>query len=120
MARRILDVNADTTLEYAEGRVDRPGGTEEGVAVVNATAPGDDPDYVELGVEMDATDVETVPHHADRVVLSPDQARELAADLVDAADSVTDADEGDSASDAGDSDTTTDAGDSDTTTDTGG
>jgi hypothetical protein len=82
-----MDVNAYTTLDFADGVVERPGGSEEAVAVVNATHPRDDPDYVELQVEMDATDID-LPAHADTVQLTPDQARELAADLEAAADSV--------------------------------
>jgi hypothetical protein len=82
-----MDVNAYTTLDFADGVVEYPGDTEEAVAVVNATHPRDDPDYVELQVEMDATDVD-LPAHADTVRLTPDQARDLAADLETAADSV--------------------------------
>jgi hypothetical protein len=87
MSRRIMDVNAYTTLDFAEGVVERPDGREEATAVVNATHPRDGPDHVELQVEMDATDVD-LPAHADTVQLTPAQARELAADLEDAADSV--------------------------------
>lgn len=94
MSGRILDVNAYTTLDYAEGRVDHHGGSEAAVAVVNATAPRDDPEHVELQVEMDATDLESVPPHADRVTLAPEQARALAADLAAAADDAEAADAG--------------------------
>jgi len=87
MSRRIMDVNAYTTLDFAEGVVEQPDGREEAIAVVNATHPRDGPDHVELQVEMDATDVD-LPAHADTVELTPAQARELAADLTDAADSV--------------------------------
>lgn len=69
-----------------DGVVERPGGTRQAVAVVNATHPRGDPDYVELQVEMEATDVD-LSAHADTVRLTPDQARELAADLEAAADS---------------------------------
>ena len=87
MPRRILDVNAYTTLDFADGVVERPDGREAAVAVVNATAPGEAPDHVALQVEMDATDTE-LPAHADTVELTPEGARELAADLENAADSV--------------------------------
>lgn len=87
MSRRILDVNAYTTLDFAEGVVEQLDGREEAIAVVNATHPRDGPDHVELQVEMDATDVD-LPAHADTVQLTPAQARELATDLADAADSV--------------------------------
>jgi len=87
MARRITDVNAYTTLDFADGVVEYPRDTEVAVAVVNATHPRDDPDHVELQVEMDATDTD-LPAHADTVQLTPDQARDLAADLEAAADSV--------------------------------
>jgi len=87
MPRRIMDVNAYTTLDFADGVVERADGREEAVAVVNATHPREGPDHVELQVEMDATDVD-LPAHADTVQLTPAQARDLAADLEDAADSV--------------------------------
>jgi hypothetical protein len=82
-----MDVNAYTTLDFADGVVERADGREEAVAVVNATHPREGPDHVELQVEMDATDVD-LPAHADTVQLTPAQARDLAADLEDAADSV--------------------------------
>jgi hypothetical protein len=65
---------------------------EEAFAVLNVTAPRTDPDHVTLELELDNTQLETLPPHADRVTLSAAQARELADELeryaatVDAAD----------------------------------
>ena len=96
MPDRILDVNAYTTFDLLDGRVEGHGFTDETLAVVNVTAPdvdGDDePDHVELRVEMDNTDLSALSAHADAVVLSPAQARELAAELESSADDVEAAD----------------------------
>ena len=39
------------------------------------------PDHVSLQVELDNTQLEHLPAHAETVRLSPEEARELAADL---------------------------------------
>ena len=41
------------------------------------------PEHVQLQLELDNTDLDTLPAHADEVRLSPDQAREVAAALED-------------------------------------
>lgn len=82
-----MGVNAYTTPDFDDGVVEYPGDAEAVVAVVNATHPRDDPDHVELQVEVDATDTD-LPAHADTVRLTPDQACELAADLEAAAEGV--------------------------------
>ncbi|MFB6126115.1 MAG: DUF6360 family protein [Halolamina sp.] len=96
MADRILKVNAYTTLDLADGEVRTNEETESAPAVVNATAPRKEPDHVELAVELDNTVIESVPPHADRIELSPAEARQLAGDLEKHAARVeTTADDGD-------------------------
>ena len=48
---------------------------------MNVTSPRQDPDHVSLQVELDNTQLEHLPAHAETVRLSPEEARELAADL---------------------------------------
>jgi hypothetical protein len=55
---------------------------------VNVTSPRNAPDHVELAMELDNTSLETLAPHADRLRLSPEQARELAAALESEAESV--------------------------------
>jgi hypothetical protein len=54
---------------------------EEAFAVLNVTAPREDPDHVRLELELDNTQLTHLPAHADRVTLSAAQARELAGEL---------------------------------------
>lgn len=89
MPDRIMDVTAYTTFDFLDGAVEGHGFTTEAVAVLNVTTPDeDDPDRVEVRVEMDNTDLAEVPPHADAVSLTPAQARELAAELESYADDV--------------------------------
>jgi hypothetical protein len=81
MADRILRVNAYTTFDLLDGRVEGHGFEEEALAVLNVTAPRNDPDHVKLQLEMDNTDLSEVPAHADHVRLSAAEARELAEEL---------------------------------------
>jgi hypothetical protein len=81
MVDRILRVNAYTTFDLLDGRVEGHGFEEEAMAVLNVTAPREDPDHVSLQVELDNTPLSEVPAHADHVELSADQARELAGEL---------------------------------------
>ena len=81
MVDRIMKVNAYTTFDLLDGVVEGHGFEEEALAVLNVTAPRNDPDHVELQVELDNTDIEHVEPHADTVTLSAAQARELAAEL---------------------------------------
>lgn len=81
MVDRILTVNAYTTFDLLDGRVEGHGFEEEGLAVLNVTAPREDPDHVELQLELDNTDLSEVTPHADHVTLSASEARELAAEL---------------------------------------
>jgi hypothetical protein len=64
-----------------DGSAQGHGFDEEAFAVLNVTAPRRDPDHVTLELELDNTQLETLPAHADRVTLSAAQARELAEEL---------------------------------------
>ena len=55
--------------------------TEEAYATLNVSAPRDDPDHVTLQLELDNTQLEHLPAHADSVTLSAEQARTLAGEL---------------------------------------
>jgi hypothetical protein len=81
MSDRLLSVNAYTTLDLIDGEAEAHDFTESAYAVVNATAPRKKPDHVKLELELDNAELEHLPAHADRVSLTPDQARELASEL---------------------------------------
>jgi len=81
MSDRLLSVNAYTTLDLIDGEAEAHDFTESAYAVVNATAPRKKPDHVKLEMELDNAELKHLPAHADRVRLTPDQARELASDL---------------------------------------
>ena len=82
MVDRIMTVNAYTTFDLLDGEVEGHGFTEEAYAVLNvSTDTREDPDAVEVQVELDNTQVESVQAHADTVTLTPEQAREMASEL---------------------------------------
>ena len=81
MSDRLLSVNAYTTLDLLDGEAEAHEFTESAYAVVNATAPRKNPDHVKLELELDNAELEQLPAHADRVRLTPEQARTIAADL---------------------------------------
>lgn len=81
MSDRLLAVNAYTTLDLIDGEAEGHDFTESAFAVVNATAPRKQPDHVKLELELDNAELEHLPAHADRVRLTPEQARKLAGDL---------------------------------------
>ena len=81
MSDRLLAVNAYTTLDLLDGEAEAHEFTESAYAVVNATAPRKNPDHVKLEMELDNAELEQLPAHADRVRLTPEQARTIAADL---------------------------------------
>ncbi len=83
MHRRITDVTAHTTFDYVEARALGPDWSDDAVAVMDVTPDGE---AVSLALELDPDDLDNVDAHADRVRLSPDQARTLAAELRVAAD----------------------------------
>jgi GMP synthase-like glutamine amidotransferase len=88
MVDRILRVNAYTTFDLLEGTVEGHGFEEDAYAVLNVKTARKDPENVELQVELDNTEIDAVPAHADKVTLSPAEARELAAELESAAETV--------------------------------
>jgi len=80
MQGRRLDVTARTTFDYLGARAEGDGWTDEGVAVLDVESPPDDPRVV-VGLELDPGDLDTLSPHVDRVPLTPEQARTLAAEL---------------------------------------
>ncbi|ADJ13400.1 DUF6360 family protein [Halalkalicoccus jeotgali] len=93
MPDRIMKVNAYTTLDLLDAEAEGHGWTDEALAILNVTAPREDPDHVSLRLELDNTDLENLPAHADSVRLSAQQARTLAAELEKHAARVEDASE---------------------------
>ena len=91
MVDRIMKINAYTTFDLLDGEIEGHGFEEEALAVLNVTAPKKNPDHVSLQLELDNTQLDTVEPHADRVTLSADQAREMAAELEKYADRVDEA-----------------------------
>ena len=88
MSDRLLSVNAYTTLDLLDGEAEAHEFTESAYAVVNATAPRKQPDHVKLEIELDNSELDELTPHADRVRLTPEQARTIAADLEKYADKV--------------------------------
>lgn len=91
MPDRILKVNAYTTFDLLDGEASGHGWTDEALAVLNVTAPRENPDHVSLQLELDNTDLDNLPAHADSVTLSAQQARTLAAELEKQAERVEEA-----------------------------
>lgn len=87
MADRIVSVNAYTTFTLLDGELEGHGWRTDAPAVLNVTS-GDGDVVVELEADNTATD--EVPAHADRLSLSPAEAREFAAELESYADDVED------------------------------
>lgn len=90
MSDRLITVTAYTTLDYVEAVARGPDFEWESVAVVNATADDEDPDRVHLRFELDNVAEQHLPKHMEDLALTPDQARELAADLERHADRIAD------------------------------
>jgi len=88
MAERILSVTAYTTLDLVDAAAEGHDFDEETDGVLNVSSPRNDPNHVELALELDGTTLEHLPPHADRVRLSPEEARTVAAALEDEADAV--------------------------------
>ncbi|KYH27155.1 hypothetical protein HAPAU_10510 [Halalkalicoccus paucihalophilus] len=88
MPDRIMKVNAYTTFDLLDGEAKGHGWNDEALAILNVTAPRENPDHVSLELELDNTDLENLPAHADSVTLSAEQARTLAAELEKQADRV--------------------------------
>lgn len=88
MADRIMTVNAYTTLDLLDGRAEGHDFTDEALATLNVSAPRTTPDHVSLQIELDNTDLEHVPPHADSVTMTAAQARTLAEELIECAERV--------------------------------
>jgi hypothetical protein len=93
MVDRLMRVNAYTTLDLVDATVRGHDFEADSDAVVNATAPREDPDRVQLQIELDNMAEAHLPAHTEELSLSPDQARDLAADLERHAERVENADE---------------------------
>jgi len=93
--RRILDVMAHTTFAHVDAAAVGHDWADESAAVLDVSGT-DDGAGVTLELELDGRSLDRVDHHADRVTLTNDQARTLAAALQDAA-----ADDGDDGSGRG-------------------
>jgi hypothetical protein len=86
---RLLRVNAYTTFDMLDATaISHDFDDETALAVLNVTAPRKNPDHVELQLELDNTELEHLPAHAEKVTLSADQARTLADELKSQADRV--------------------------------
>ncbi|ELZ92934.1 hypothetical protein C440_12474 [Haloferax mucosum ATCC BAA-1512] len=85
---RILKVNAYTTLDLVDATATGHDFEDTAFAVLNATSPRKNPDEITLELELDGTQLESLPPHATTVTLSPEEARSLAADLEKHADRV--------------------------------
>ncbi|WP_138004672.1 DUF6360 family protein [Halalkalirubrum salinum] len=96
MPDRLIRVNAYTTFDLLDAEAIAHDFEEEALAVLNVTAPRKNPDHVTLELELDNTQLEHLPAHADRVRLSAEQARTLAGELEKYADRVDVATESDS------------------------
>ncbi|WP_129112632.1 DUF6360 family protein [Halegenticoccus tardaugens] len=99
MPDRLLRVNAYTTFDMLDGEARGHDFDEEAFAVLNVTAPRKNPDHVRLELELDNTQLDHLPPHADRVTLTAEQARTLAAELETHAERVEKARKADGSSD---------------------
>lgn len=81
MTDRLLRINAYTTFDMLDGSAQGHEFEENAFAVLNVTAPRENPDHVKLELELDNTELDHLQAHADRVTLSAAEARELAAEL---------------------------------------
>lgn len=81
MADRIMKVNAYTTFDLLDGEARGHDWSEEALAVMDVRVPKENPNRVVVQLELDNTQLEHLPPHADSVNLTADQARELAAQL---------------------------------------
>ena len=81
MPSRLMDVTAYTTLDFADAVVTGYDFEEETAAVLDATSDREDPECVQLRLEVDNATETNLPAHMEEVQLTPEQARTLAADL---------------------------------------
>ncbi|RRJ32511.1 DUF6360 family protein [Halocatena pleomorpha] len=85
MADRIMTVNAYTTLDLLVGHAEGHGFEEDAMATLNVRTPRTEPDHVTLELELDNTELDHLPAHADSVTLTAGQARTLAQELTECA-----------------------------------
>ena len=78
MPNRLLKVNAYTTLDLVDAAARGHGFEDDAVAVLNVTSPRENPDHIKFQLELDNSQLESVPAHADEVTLSPEEARTIA------------------------------------------
>jgi hypothetical protein len=88
MADRVMKVNAFTTFDLLDASVEGHGFEEEAFATLNVRTARKEPEEITLELELDNTELASVPPHADRVTLSTAEARTLATELEAAADRV--------------------------------
>ncbi|WP_248909498.1 DUF6360 family protein [Halocatena marina] len=88
MADRIMTVNAYTTLDLLDGRAQAHEFEEQALATLNVSAPRQSPEHVTLQLELDNTDLDHLPPHADSVTMTAEQARTLAGELIEYAERV--------------------------------
>ncbi|ELZ74875.1 MULTISPECIES: DUF6360 family protein [Haloferax] len=88
MPDRILKVNAYTTLDLVDASATGHDFEESAFAVCNVTSPRKHPDEITLELELDWTQLDALAPHADKLTLSPEEARKIAADLEKHADRV--------------------------------
>ena len=93
MADRVMKVNAFTTFDLLDASVEGHGFEEEAFATLNVRTARKDPQEITLELELDNTQLDSVPAHADRVTLSANEARTLATELQKAAERVDDTEE---------------------------
>ncbi|AZH24010.1 DUF6360 family protein [Haloplanus aerogenes] len=88
MADRVMKVNAFTTFDLLDASVEGHGFEEEAFATLNVRTAREAPEEITLELELDNTELESVPPHADRVTLSAAEARTLATELQKAAERI--------------------------------
>ncbi|WP_363464033.1 DUF6360 family protein [Halogeometricum borinquense] len=88
MPNRLLRVNAYTTFDMLDAEAVGHDFTEEAFAVLNVTAPRKNPNHVRLELELDNSQLDHLPAHADKVTLSASEARELSEELASYAERV--------------------------------
>jgi hypothetical protein len=88
MADRIMTVNAYTTLDLLKGCAEGHDFEESALATLNVSAPRTDPDHVTLQIELDNTELDHLPPHADSVTMTAEQARTLSEELSEYAEKV--------------------------------
>ena len=92
MTNRLLSVNAYTTLDLVAAEIETHDAVVDLDGVADVTVEDAHPNRVTLAVESDTVGVDAVGAHADRLRLTPEQARRLGAALNEHADRIEDGD----------------------------